>query len=132
MKGFTTNIEKATLQNENFRQVLYTGKHSQLVLMTLKPLEEIGLEVHPDNDQFFRFEAGIGQCVVDGNKYDVGNGDVLVVPAGAEHNVSNTSSTEPLKLYTIYSPAHHQDGVVRKTKAEAEANSPEFAGKTTE
>ena len=132
MKGYKTNIEKDSLANENFRKVLYTGKHCQLVLMTLKPLEEIGMEVHTDNDQFFRFEAGNGKVIIDGNVYEVADGDVVIVPSGAEHNVVNVSETEPLKLYTIYSPAHHQDGVVRATKAEAEADSPEFDGKTTE
>lgn len=132
MKGFSTDIEQETLANENFRKVLYTGKHSQLVLMSLRPKEEIGSEVHQDNDQFFRFEKGQGKCVIDGNKYELSDGVAVVVPAGAEHNIINTSETEPLKLYTIYSPAHHQDGVVRATKEEAEANSPEFDGKTTE
>jgi len=132
MKGFNANIETATLENDNFRKVLYTGKHSQLVLMSLLPLEEIGMEVHTDNDQFFRFEAGHGKCIIDGNEYALENGSVIVVPAGAEHNIINVSETEPLKLYTIYSPAHHQDGVVRATKAEAEADSPDFDGKTTE
>lgn len=132
MKGFNANIEKDTLENENFRKVLYTGKHSQLVLMSLIPNEEIGMETHTDNDQFFRFEKGTGKVIIDGNEYDVTDGSAIVVPAGAEHNVINISATDPLKLYTIYSPAHHQDGVVRKTKAEAEANGPEFDGKTTE
>lgn len=132
MKGFSANIEKDTLDNTNFRKVLYTGKHSQLVLMCLQPNVEIGMEVHPDNDQFFRFEQGQGKCVIDGNEYAVRDGSAIVVPAGAEHNVINTSDSEPLKLYTIYSPAHHQDSVRRATKAEAEANSPEFDGKTTE
>lgn len=132
MKGFCNNIEKETLENENFRKVLYTGKHSQLVLMSLKPLEEIGMEVHLDNDQFFRFEKGEGKCLIDGNEYAVSNGVAIVVPAGAQHNIINTSTTEELKLYTIYSPAHHQDGVIRLTKEEAEASSPEFDGKTTE
>ena len=132
MKGFFDNIEKATLENENFRKVLYTAKHSQLVLMSLRPNEEIGLEVHPDNDQFFRLEKGQGKCVIDGNEYDVANGSAIVVPAGAQHNVINVSATDDLKLYTIYSPAHHQDGVVRATKEEAEADSPEFEGQTTE
>jgi mannose-6-phosphate isomerase-like protein (cupin superfamily) len=131
-KGFNANIEKETLENKNFRKVLYTGKHSQLVLMSLKPNEEIGMEVHTDNDQFFRFEKGEGKCVIDGNFYDLTNGSVIIVPAGAEHNIINTSSTEDLKLYTIYSPAHHKDGIVRATKAEAEADGPEFDGKTTE
>jgi len=132
MKGFCSNIEKDTLENENFRKVLYTGKHSQLVLMMLKPGEEIGVEIHADNDQFFRIEKGTGKVVIDGNEYEVSDGFAIVVPAGAQHNVVNNSLTDDLKLYTIYSPAHHQDGVVRKTKAEAEADGPEFDGKTTE
>ncbi len=132
MKGFVANIEKDTLANENFRHVLYTGHHSQLVLMSLKPGEEIGMETHPDNDQFFRFEKGQGKCVIDGNESDLADGSAVVVPAGAEHNIINTSNTERLQLYTIYSPAHHKDGIVRKTKAEAMANGPEFDGVTTE
>lgn len=132
MKGFNTNIEKDTLENDNFRQVLYTSKHSQLVLMSLKPKEEIGMEIHNENDQFFRFEKGEGKCVIDGNEYDLSDGSVIVVPAGAEHNVINTSETEDLKLYTIYSPAHHKDGIVRATKEEAEANEEDFEGTTTE
>jgi len=132
MKGFNANIEKDTLENNNFRKVLYTGKHSQLVLMSLAPKEEIGMETHADNDQFFRFEKGQGKCIIDDNEYDVSDGSAIVVPAGAEHNIINVSATEELKLYTIYSPAHHQDRVVRATKAEAEANGPEFDGKTTE
>lgn len=132
MKGYNTNIEKDTLENKNFRKVLYTGRHSQLVLMSLKPGEEIGMEIHPDNDQFFRFEKGEGECIIDGNSYEIGDGSVIIVPAGAEHNVINTSAMEDLKLYTIYSPAHHQDGVVRAAKEEAEKDSPEFDGKTTE
>jgi len=132
MKGFSANIEKDTVENDNFRKVLYTSKYSQLVLMSLKPNEEIGMEVHPDNDQFFRFEAGEGKCIIDGNEYALSNGVAVVVPAGAEHNVINTSNSEPLKLYTIYSPAHHKDGIVRATKAEAAADGPEFDGQTTE
>jgi len=131
-KGFCENIEKATLENENFRKVLYTGKHSQLVLMSLAPNEEIGMEVHADNDQFFRFEKGQGKVFIDGNEYEVSDGFAVVVPAGAQHNIVNTSTTERLSLYTIYSPAHHKDGVVRATKAEAEADGPEFDGQTTE
>ncbi|MFZ5559236.1 MAG: cupin domain-containing protein, partial [Patescibacteria group bacterium] len=115
MKGYTTNIEKDTLENENFRKVLYTAKHSQLVLMSLRPKEEIGMEVHPDNDQFFRFEKGQGKCIIDGNEYELRDGVAIVVPAGAQHNVINISDTEELKLYTIYSPAHHKDGIVRAT-----------------
>ena len=132
MKGFNSNIEQDTLENNNFRKVLYTGKYSQLVLMSLLPKEEIGMETHPDNDQFFRFESGIGKCIIDGNKYELENGSVVIVPAGAKHNIINISDTENLKLYTIYSPAHHKDGIVRKTKQEAEANGPEFDGITTE
>lgn len=132
MKGFHIKIEKATLNNDNFRQVLYTAKHSQLVLMSLKPKEEIGIEIHADNDQFFRFEAGEGKCIIDGNEYLIADGDVIVVPAGAEHNVINISSTQDLKLYTLYSPAHHQDAIVRETKAEAENNEEQFDGVTTE
>jgi len=132
MKGFNANIEKDTLENNNFRKVLYTGKHNQLVLMSLKPNEEIGMELHPDNDQFFRFEKGQGKCIIDGNEYELENGVAIVVPAGSQHNIINTSATEELKLYTIYSPAHHKDGIVRATKAEAEADSPEFDGTTTE
>jgi len=132
MKGFNANIEKDAIENKNFRKVLYTGKHSQLVLMSLKPLEEIGMEIHADNDQFFRFEKGVGKCVIDGNEYILGDGSVILVPAGAQHNVINTSPTDALKLYTIYSPAHHKDGIVRATKEEAEKDGPEFDGVTTE
>ena len=132
MKGYTTNIEKDTLENNNFRKVLYTGKHSQLVLMSLAPKEEIGMEVHEENDQFFRFEKGRGKCIIDGNEYELKDGVAVVVPAGAEHNIINTSTTEELKLYTIYSPAHHKDGIMRATKVEAEDNEAEFDGVTTE
>ena len=132
MKGYRGEIEKDTLANSNFRKVLYTGKHSQLVLMSLRPNEEIGMEVHEENDQFFRFEKGTGKVLIDGNEYEVSDGVAIVVPAGAEHNVINVSESEDLKLYTIYSPAHHQDGVVRATKEEAEADSPEFDGRTSE
>jgi mannose-6-phosphate isomerase-like protein (cupin superfamily) len=132
MKGFSADIEKATLENSNFRKVLYTSKHSQLVLMSLKPEEDIGMEVHEENDQFFRFEKGQGKCIIDGNEYELSDGVAVVVPAGAQHNIINTSNTEDLKLYTIYSPAHHKDGIVRSTKEEAEANEAEFDGVTTE
>jgi mannose-6-phosphate isomerase-like protein (cupin superfamily) len=132
MKGFHNHIERETMANDNFRKVLYTGKHSQLVLMSLLPQEEIGMEVHPDNDQFFRFDSGKGKCIIDGNEYEVQDGDAIIVPAGAEHNVINTSETESMKLYTIYSPAHHKDGIVRTTKAEAETNEEEFDDVTTE
>ena len=132
MKGFNDNIEKATLENNNFRKVLYTAKHSQLVLMSLLPNEEIGMEVHKDNDQFFRFEKGQGKCIIDGNEYQVADGSCIIVPSGAQHNIINTSNSESLKLYTIYSPANHQDGIIRSTKREAEENKEEFDGKTTE
>jgi mannose-6-phosphate isomerase-like protein (cupin superfamily) len=132
MKGFKSNIEKETLGNNDFRHVLYTGKHSQLVLMNLKPGEEIGEEVHKTIDQFFRFEKGTGIVSIDGVKSKVSDGDALIVPAGAKHNVTNTSKTADLKLYTIYSPPEHIDGTVRKTKAEALAKPEEFDGKTTE
>ena len=131
MKGFNANIEKEALENTNFRKVLYTGKHSQLVLMSLKPNEEIGMEIHADNDQFFRFEKGEGKCIIDGNFYELKDGSVIIVPAGAKHNIINISSSEDLKLYTIYSPAHHKDGIVKITKKEAE-DGPEFDGVTTE
>lgn len=131
-KGFKENIEKATVENTDFRRVLYTAEHSQLVLMSLEPGEEIGLEVHPDNDQFFRFEKGQGKVTIDTTIYEVSDGDAVIVPRGAEHNVVNTSSSEALKLYTIYSPAHHADGIIRKTRDEAVQNEAEFDGVTTE
>jgi mannose-6-phosphate isomerase-like protein (cupin superfamily) len=119
MIGYKGAIEEETLKNTYFRHVLYTAPHSQLVLMCLAPAEEIGMEVHPDNDQFFRFESGEGKVVIAGVEYAVKDGDAAVVPAGTQHNVVNTSSANPLKLYTIYSPAHHPDGTIHKTKAEA-------------
>lgn len=120
MKPYFGHIEADTLANNNFRQVIFTGQHSQLVLMSLKPGEEIGMEVHPQVDQFFRFEAGQGKVVVDGEEFAVADGDAVVVPAGSQHNVINTGE-EDLKLYTIYSPANHPDGTVHRTKAEADA-----------
>ena len=132
MKGFKSNIETDTLRNNNFRKVLYSGKHLQLVLMSLKAGEEIGEEVHPDNDQFFRFESGNGKCFIDGNEYEVKDGDAIVIPAGAAHNIINTNPETELKMYTIYAPPHHQDGIVRATKKDAENNEAEFDGKTTE
>jgi mannose-6-phosphate isomerase-like protein (cupin superfamily) len=132
MKGFVKNIEKLTLENKNFRKVLYTAQHSQLVLMNLKPKEEIGMEVHSDNDQFFRVEKGEGKCIIDGNEYQISDGFAIIIPAGSNHNVINTSPKEELKLYTLYSPAHHRDGVVHKTKEIAEADNEEFDGNTTE
>lgn len=132
VKGYSIDIEKATLENNNFRKVLYTAKHSQLVLMSLEPGEDIGLEVHEKDDQFFRFEEGQGKCIINGNEYKVGKGSAVIVPAGAQHNIINTLKTSSLKLYTIYSPPVHKDQIVRATKAEAEANPAEFDGVTTE
>ena len=132
MKGFKTDIENDTLGNNNFRKVLYSGSHLQLVLMSLNAGEEIGEEVHHDNDQFFRFESGNGKCIIDGNNYTVTNGDVIIIPAGAKHNIINTDSNAELKMYTIYAPPHHKDGIVRATKKDAENNEEEFDGKTTE
>ena len=120
MSGFHTNIEAQTLTNTNFRKVLYTAPHSQLVLMSLLPNEEIGMEVHPDVDQFFRFESGQGMAILDGEEISLSNGDVVLVPAGTNHNIINISAVEPLKLYTVYSPPNHPDGTVHATKAEAE------------
>lgn len=132
MKGYVINIENATKENNNFRKVLYTGKHSQLVLMSLKPNEEIGMEVHTDNDQFFRVDEGKGKVIIDNNEYEIQDGFAIVIPAGANHNVINVSDSESLKLYTIYSPAHHRDGVIHSTKEQAEADDEEFDGLTTE
>ncbi|MCE5337793.1 MAG: cupin domain-containing protein [Methanomicrobiaceae archaeon] len=131
-KGFVANIEKETVKNTDFRRVLYTGKFSQLVLMCLRPGEEIGEEVHDDVDQFFRFEEGEGAVVIDGVKHVVKDGSAVVVPSSAKHNVLNTSKTANLKLYTIYSPPEHLDKVVRKTREEAMAREEHFDGKTTE
>lgn len=132
MKGYHNNIEKETLLNASFRKVLYTSHHLQLVLMSLNPGEDIGEEIHHDNDQFFRFESGTGKCVIDGNEYPVKDGDVIIVPAGAKHNIINTGSFTELKMYTIYAPPHHKDGIIRDTKEEAEKNEAAFAGITTE
>lgn len=130
MKGYVINIEKAALENNNFRKVLYTAHHSQLVVMSLNPGEEIGEEVHA-LDQFFRVEAGEGKAVLNGESHTISDGFSVVVPAGVKHNIINTSN-EPLKLYTIYSPPNHRDGVVHKTKAEAEIEDEHFDGRTTE
>jgi mannose-6-phosphate isomerase-like protein (cupin superfamily) len=121
MAGYLTNIEKRALENSSFREVLFTGPHAQLVLMSLRPGEDIGLETHADVDQFIRVEAGQGIVVLDGNEQALEDGSAVVIPAGTEHNVINRSRTEPLKLYTIYSPPEHPDGTVHKTKAEADA-----------
>ena len=122
MKGYFGQIEKDTLENDNFRKVLFTGPKSQLVLMSLKPGEDIGMEDHDGHDQFFRFEAGEGEVVVGDDKYSVKDGDAVVVPDGERHNVTNTSETEDLRFYTIYSPAEHPDRTIHKTKEEALAS----------
>ena len=122
MIGYLQNIEEITLKNEYFRQVLYTGQHAQLVIMSLKPSEEIGAEVHEIVDQFIRVEAGEGKLLINGEEHPIQDGDAFVVPAGTEHNVVNTSPEKPLKLYTIYSPPHHKDGVIHATKQEATAD----------
>jgi len=132
MKGFHTNIERDTLENTDFRRVLYTAKHLQLVLMSLQPKEEIGLETHPENDQFLRFEGGRGAVFIGGHQYEVADGDAVIVPAGTQHNVVNLSETEGLKIYTIYSPPHHRDGTVHGSKKQAETDDEEFDGTTTE
>lgn len=133
-RGYHIDLENQTVANTDFRRVLYTNEQIQLVLMSLKPGEEIGLETHPDNDQFFRFDAGQGSVKINSTTYDVKNGDAIIVPKGAEHNISNSSNTEDLKFYTIYAPAHHKDGVVRSTRKEAidPANDEDFDGVTSE
>jgi len=119
MIGYVDNIEAKTLANTFFREVLFTGKYAQLVVMSLLPNEEIGMEVHQAVDQFFRVEKGQGKVIMNGEEHGVKDGSAIIVPAGTEHNVVNTSSSEPLKLYTIYSPPNHPDGTIHKTKAEA-------------
>lgn len=133
MKGYISNIEKETLENDNFRKVLYTGKNSQLVLMSLLPKEEIGMEVHHNVDQFFRIESSHGRAILDGVETEISDGSAIVIPAGTNHNIINDSDAEKMKLYTIYSPPEHIDGVVHATKADAIADTAdEFDGKTTE
>ncbi|MDQ5982209.1 MAG: hypothetical protein QG549_206 [Patescibacteria group bacterium] len=132
MKGYVTDIERQTLDNTNFRHVIYTGRYMQLVLMSIAPGDDIGLETHHDNDQFFRIESGKGQVIIDSNEYDISDGSAIVVPAGAQHNVINTSHSDALQLYTIYAPPHHRDGITRLTKLDATSDAPEFDGKTTE
>ena len=119
MAGYVTNIEKLSLANNDFRRVLFTDPNTQLVLMALKPGEDIGLETHDHVDQFFRVEAGRGTAILNGKKHDLDNGSAVVVPAGTQHNIVNASKTDPLKLYTIYSPPQHPDGTIHKTKADA-------------
>ena len=129
MKGFVENIEQLTLDNTDFRRVLYTGKHLQLVLMTLQPGDDIGEEVHDGHDQFFRIESGKGEVLIDGTRHPVQDDDAVIVPAGARHNVTNTGDA-PLKLYTLYAPPEHKDGVIHPTKADASEE--HFEGVTTE
>lgn len=131
MKGYITDIEKDSLENNNFRRVLYTAKYSQLVLMSLEPKDEIGEEVH-NLDQFIRVESGNGLAVLDGVEHKIADGSAIVIPAGTKHNIINSSETEKIKLYTIYSPPEHRDQVVHKTKAEAMADDEHFNGKITE
>ena len=131
-KGFTSNIEKDALKKENFRNVLYTSKHLQLVLMSLKPGEEIGEEIHINSDQFFRFESGNGKCIINGNEYLVENGDVIIVPVGSKHNIKNTDVKKDSKMYTIYAVPQHKDGLINATKKDAENKDVKFDRKTTE
>jgi len=123
MVGYVTNIEKKTIENDNFREVLYTAQHSQLVVMSLKPEEGIGMEIHEIVDQFIRVEQGEGKAILNGEEHTLTDGSAVIVPAGTEHNIINTSSEKPLKLYTVYSPAHHKDKTIHKTKKDAETDS---------
>ncbi len=122
MTGFVGNIEEKTRKNEFFRQVLFTSQHTQLVVMSIVPRGEIGTEVHAVTDQFLRIESGVGKLIMDGQEHEVRDGDAFVVPAGTEHNVINISDTQPLKLYTLYSPPHHVDGTIHKTKEDADSD----------
>lgn len=131
MKGFVEDIDRLTVGNTNFRKVVYTGGQLQLVLMTLQPGEDIGEEIHPDRDQFFRVEEGQGEVVIDGHRSVIKNDFAIVVPAGARHNIRNTGG-EPLRLYTLYAPPEHEDGTVHPTKEDAKNSKEHFAGKTTE
>ncbi len=131
MKGYVVNIEDATKENENFRKVLYTSKNSQLVVMAIQPGDDIGEEVH-DLDQFIRLEEGKGKAVLDDVEHDIEDDWAVVIPAGTKHNIINTSDDEVMKLYSIYSPPEHKDGVVHATKTDAEANEEHFDGNTTE
>ncbi len=131
-KGFATNIELEAIENPNFRKVVYSAQHLQLVLMSLNAGEEISEEIHQDTDQFFRVESGLARCIVNDTEHELGPGDVLIVPAGARHNVINADSQRELKLYTIYAPPHHKDGIVRATRADATKYEAEFDGVTTE
>jgi len=123
MTGYVTNIEEKTQQNDYFREVLYTSQHNQLVVMSLNPNEEIGTEIHEIVAQFIRVEKGMGKAILNGEESAISDGSAIVIPAGVEHNIINTSSSEKMKLYTIYSPAHHKDKTIHKTKQEAESDS---------
>ena len=125
MAGYVDNIEKKSLENNYFREVLFTGPHSQLVVMSIAPGDDIGMETHKDVDQFFRVEAGIGRAILNGKEHDLEDGSAVVIPAGTEHNIINRSKSEPLKVYTIYSPPNHPDGTIHKDKAEALASEKE-------
>lgn len=126
MSGYSIQLEQATLENTNFRKVLYTGPHSQLVLMALQPGEEIGLETHMEHDQFIRVEAGEGKALIGGEEFVLADGVAIVIPAGSAHNVMNTSATEVMKLYTVYTPPEHKDGKIHTTKAD-QLNDPDYA-----
>ena len=132
MKGHITNIEKDTLENENFRKVIFTAKNMQLVLMSLEPNEEIGEEMHDDVDQFIRIEKGSGKAILNGEEYEIMDGSSVVIPAGVKHNIINSSAEEKLKLYTIYSPPEHRDGVIHQTKEDAMSDEEDvFEGETS-
>lgn len=131
MKGYVINIEKETAENTVFRRVLYTAKNSQLVVMSLRPGEDIGAEVH-HLDQFIRCEKGEGKAILDGVEHEIRDGYAVVVPAGAHHNIVNTSTSDSMQLYTVYSPPNHRDGVVHETKADAERDEEEFDGRVSE
>lgn len=131
-KGFKANIETESFENTDYRKVIYTGAHLQLVLMSLKPGEEIGEEVHATSDQFFRVESGNGNCTINQTVYKVTSGDVIIAPAGSIHNVVNTDTKLDMKIYTIYAGPNHKDGIVRSTKKDADKNEAKFDGKTTE
>lgn len=132
MKGFVTNIEEVTLGNHDFRRVLYTAERSQLVVMSIPVGGDIGEEVHQDVDQFIRIEQGEGQSVLNGVERDLTDGSVVVIPAGIRHNIKNTSPNSALKLYTLYSPPHHEDGIIHTTKADALEDDEHFTGETTD
>lgn len=132
MKGYVTNIEKSTLENEHFRNVLYTSENSQLVLMTLQPREDIGEEVHEGHSQFIRIESGVGRAILDGREHVLSDGSAVIIPAGTKHNIVNTSDTENLRLYTLYCPPEHKNGTIHETKADALANEQHFDGVTSE